>query len=87
MIADNDVDERSFQLGVGLGVIVGLLFGVLFGVLRWRTEAVQVEECKVTLTQVARFHESCNLNLSYERANPVCPAASALKTTAVIGGR
>ena len=83
MIADNDVDERSFQLGVGLGVIVGLLFGVLFGVLRWRTEAVQVEECKVALGEVARFHESCALNLSYERANPVCPAPNPMKTVAV----
>ena len=70
----DDVDEPSFILGMVLGTIAGLLFGVLFGVLRWRTEAVQVEECKVALTEVARFHESCALNLAYERKYPVCPA-------------
>jgi len=76
VIADDDVDEKSFIIGIVLGTIAGLLFGLLFGVLRWRTEAVQVEECKVALREVARFHESCALNLKYERENPVCPGPS-----------
>lgn len=73
-VDDGDLHEPSFILGMVIGTFAGLLFGVLFGVLRWRTEAVQVEECKVALTEVARFHESCALNLKYEREHPVCPA-------------
>lgn len=83
-IADNDVDEVSFQWGFAVGVFAGLLFGILFGVLRWRTEAVQAEEAKVALVEVTRFHQSCAMNLAYEREHPMCPAP---KPLALNGGK
>jgi hypothetical protein len=84
-IADNDVDEVSFQWGFAVGVFAGLLFGILFGVLRWRTEAVQAEEAKQALGEVTRYHETCALNLKYERENPLCPTPP--KPSVLNGGR
>ena len=87
VIADDDVDEKSFTIGMLVGVFAGLLLGVLFGVLRWRTQAVQVEECKRALHEVARFHESCALELGYEREHPVCPAPVPRQLVGLNGGR
>lgn len=85
--ADNNVDEWSFQLGLAIGVFAGLLFGTMFGVLRWRTQAVQAEECKVAVVEIARYHEACAIELKYERENPVCPTAAPAKTCLTLGVR